>query len=181
MLALQEHGFSSRRWRECLHGLGFFAHCSRSIVACLSVLGSAEPASQPPRNARFANSYGLSGSKILLTIQRGQPRNSQENNTDTITSLSAREEEFTLKVARAKLTRPPKPPSELKFWLEVGWYDPTKELAVKKTKNEQNTKGETFLVRFEDDTNRTSALETKRFSVASADSSLSRREWLSIP
>ena len=27
MLALQEHGFSSRRWRECLHGLGFFAAC----------------------------------------------------------------------------------------------------------------------------------------------------------
>jgi hypothetical protein len=114
-------------------------------------------------------------------IQRGQPRNSQENNTDTVTSLSAREEEFILKVDRAKLTRPPKPPSELKFSLEVGWDDPTKELAVKETKNEQNTKGETFLVRFEDDTNRTAALETKRFSVASASSSLSRREWLSIP
>jgi hypothetical protein len=73
-------------------------------------------------------------------IQRGQPRNSQENNTDTVTSLSAREEEFILKVARAKLTRPPKPPSELKFWLEVGWDDPTKELAVKKPKTNKTQK-----------------------------------------
>ena len=61
-------------------------------------------------------------------IQRGQPRNSQENNTDTVTSLSAREEEFILQVACAKLTRPPKPPSELKFWLEVGWDDPLRNL-----------------------------------------------------
>jgi hypothetical protein len=84
----------------------------------------------------------------------------RENKPDNPEPSVAREEDdFILKVARPKLTRPPEPPLEIKSWLESGWDDPSKELAVRKTRNETSAKGETALVRFEDDANRTIALE----------------------
>jgi very-short-patch-repair endonuclease len=93
-------------------------------------------------------------------IQRGRPRNIEENKAETAdASITREDEDFILKVARPKLTRPPEPPAELKPWLEMGWEDPAKELTVRKTKNESSAKGETVFVRFEDDANRTAAFE----------------------
>src|SRR6202140_415139 len=78
-----------------------------------------------------------------VAIQRG--RNFEENRTETTNARSAgEEEEFILKVARPKLTRPPEPPAELKFWLEIGWEDPSREPTLRKTSNEQSTTGETL-------------------------------------
>lgn len=96
-------------------------------------------------------------------IQRGRPPTAEENKTETTNpSGSHEEEDFILKVARPRLTRPPDPPAELKLWLEIGWEDPSKEVNVRKTRNEQGAKGEAVLIRFEDDANRTIALETWR-------------------
>jgi very-short-patch-repair endonuclease len=93
-------------------------------------------------------------------IQRGRPRNIQENGTEgTNVSTAREEEEFILKVARPKLTRAPEPPTELKSWLEIGWEDPAKEPTIRKTKNEKSARGDTTLVPFEDDPNRTTAFE----------------------
>ena len=94
------------------------------------------------------------------TIQRGISRTLEENQPENAeTSATREEDDFILKVARPKLTRPPEPPVEIKSWLESGWDDPSKDLAVRKAKNEIDTKGETILVRFEDDSNRTTVLE----------------------
>jgi hypothetical protein len=93
-------------------------------------------------------------------IQRGMPRPLDEIKPESSEPSVAREEDdFILKVARPKLTRPPEPPLEIRSWLESGWDDPSKELAVRKARNETSAKGETTIVRFEDDANRTIALE----------------------
>jgi hypothetical protein len=102
-------------------------------------------------------------------IQRGRPRNGQENKTDANNPSSIpAEDDFILKVARPKLTRPPDPGSELKSWLESGWEDPAKDLTIRKTRNEQSIEGEAILVRFEEDPKRTSTLEAWK---------LKRDEW----
>jgi very-short-patch-repair endonuclease len=102
-------------------------------------------------------------------IQRGRPRTVEENKTEnTNLSNSPEDEDFILKVARPKITRAPEPPAELKPWLEIGWEDPPREVTIRKTRNEQGTKGETLLIRFEDDPNRTTAFETWK---------LRREEW----
>jgi very-short-patch-repair endonuclease len=104
-------------------------------------------------------------------IQRGSPRvpNEKESEPSSGSSSSGREEEdFILKVSRPKLTSPPEPPVEVKSWLESGWEDPTREPTVRKSKNEQNAKGETLLVRFEDDVDRTASFESWKPS---------REEW----
>jgi very-short-patch-repair endonuclease len=102
-------------------------------------------------------------------IQHGRPQNGKENKTDaTNPSGTPEEEDFILKVARPKLTRPPDPGSELKSWFESGWEDPAKELTVRETRNAQGAKGEAMLVRFEEDPKRTSALEAWK---------VKRNEW----
>jgi hypothetical protein len=40
------------------------------------------------------------------------------------------------------------PPAELKFRLETGWEDPSREVIRRKTRTAQNTEGETLLIRF---------------------------------
>jgi len=93
-------------------------------------------------------------------IQRGMPHPLDENTPENPEPSVAREEgDFILKVARPKLTRPPEPPLSIKSWLESGWDDPSKDLAVRKTRNETSAKGDTALVGFEDDANRTILLE----------------------
>jgi very-short-patch-repair endonuclease len=95
-------------------------------------------------------------------IQRGSPR-VEDGRPETSGAPDAREDEdFILKVSRPKLTRPPEPPAAIKTWLEAGWDDPSKDLTVRKTRNEQNSEGETVVVRFEDDPGRASVLETWR-------------------
>jgi very-short-patch-repair endonuclease len=95
-------------------------------------------------------------------IQHGRPR-IEEDKPDAPSASDAREDEdFILKVSRPKLTRPIDPPAQIKSWLEAGWDDPARELAVRKTRNEQNPEGEAVVVRFEDDPDRTAALETWR-------------------
>jgi AAA domain len=69
-------------------------------------------------------------------------------------------QDFILRVSRAKLTRPPDPPATLKTWLENGWDDPSKEATVRKTRNDQNGKGDTVLVPFEEDPDRVAAFNT---------------------
>ena len=93
-------------------------------------------------------------------IQRGTPRTVEEDRTQNSEASSTPEkEDFILKVARPRLTRPPDPPAEIKSWLESGWDDPAKELTVRKTKNETGPKGEAILVRFEDDADRAFAFD----------------------
>src|SRR5712664_1219463 len=93
-------------------------------------------------------------------IQRGTPRTFEENRAENSEASSTHEKEnFILKVARPKLTRPSDPPAEIKSWLESGWDDPSKELVLRKTKYETSSKGEAVLVRFEDDANRTAVIE----------------------
>src|ERR1700722_11821498 len=54
-------------------------------------------------------------------IQRGRPPTIEESKTETTNTASSREDQdFILKVARPKLTRPPEPPVELKPSLEIG-------------------------------------------------------------
>jgi very-short-patch-repair endonuclease len=93
-------------------------------------------------------------------IQLGRPRTLDKNGAENTEASSTRQEDdFILKVARPKLTRPPEPPAEIKSWLESGWDDPSKDPAVRKTKNETVANGETVLVSFEDDSNRTNTFE----------------------
>lgn len=104
-------------------------------------------------------------------IQRGRACTSDENKSGTSNTSAAsgrEDEDFILKVSRPKLTPPPDPPVEVKSWLESGWDDPAKEPTVRKTKNEQNNSGETVLVRFEDDSDRTAVFESWK---------LTRDEW----
>src|SRR5882724_9881227 len=94
------------------------------------------------------------------TIQRGAPRTLEENKTENTEASATREEnDFILKVGRPRLTRSPEPPPEIKSWLESGWDDPSKELATRKIKNETGAKGETVVIRFEDDAKRTTSFE----------------------
>jgi len=94
------------------------------------------------------------------TIQRGMPRTREENGSENSEAVNGQEKDnFILKVARPKLTRASEPPPEIKPWLESGWDDPYKELVVRKTRNETGAKGESLLVRFEDDSNRMIAFE----------------------
>jgi len=94
------------------------------------------------------------------SIQRGSPRSIAESKGATPTGSTENErDDFILKVSRAKLTRPPEPPTSLKAWLESGWEDPSKEATVRKTKNEQNSKGETILVPFQENPDRIAAFD----------------------
>jgi very-short-patch-repair endonuclease len=99
------------------------------------------------------------------SVQRGNPHAFLEATKET---TATEIENFILKVTRPKLTRPPEPGTSLKTWLEIGWDDPAKEPNVRKIKNEVDTKGETVLVRFEDDEDRIAAL---------ADWKVRRAEW----
>jgi very-short-patch-repair endonuclease len=102
-------------------------------------------------------------------VRRGTPRTNSDGAADPASQVSAREDgAFVLKVSRPKLTRPPEPPSELKSWLESGWDDPAQNVSPRRSKNESGSKGETILVRFEDDSKRISSYELWK---------LKRLEW----
>jgi very-short-patch-repair endonuclease len=92
-------------------------------------------------------------------IQHGKPR-LEDKVPESISSKDTPEEEsFILKVSRPRLTRPPEPVAELMAWLEAGWDDPSREVTIRKTKNDLGANGETILVRFEEDAKRVSACE----------------------
>jgi very-short-patch-repair endonuclease len=94
------------------------------------------------------------------SIERGNPRTPPEGKGGMPASPGENEDQdFVLKVSRAKLTRPPEPPALLKPWLESGWDDPSKDATVRETKNEQNDKGETVLVLFHEDPDRVAVLD----------------------
>lgn len=93
-------------------------------------------------------------------VRRGASRADADGTADPANQANAREDgAFVLKVSRPRLTRPPEPPSELKPWLESGWDDPAQDASARKSRNESGSKGETILVRFEDDPKRVSLYE----------------------
>jgi hypothetical protein len=94
------------------------------------------------------------------SVERRNPLTPAESKTRTTTATTKDEgDDFILKVSRAELTRPPEPPPSLKPWLESGWDDPSKEATVRKTRNELNSKRETVLVPFPEDSVRIAAFD----------------------
>jgi very-short-patch-repair endonuclease len=102
------------------------------------------------------------------SIRLGPLRVARDTVSDLPNQGSVNPEDFVIKVARPKLTRAPDPPSEIRLWLEPGWDEPSKSLSFRGSRNEVGTKGETVLVRFEDDPKRVSGYEQWR---------LKREEW----
>jgi very-short-patch-repair endonuclease len=98
------------------------------------------------------------------SIRRGGPRQRDASNTPESKSaadgVSPREEQaFLVKVLRPRLTSAPTPSKELESWLERGWEDPSKEISLRATQNEQDKHGQTKIIRFDDEPQRRSALE----------------------
>src|SRR5262245_66294315 len=60
-------------------------------------------------------------------------------------------DDFILKVRRPSLTHAPSPPEVIATWLERGWNDPFAEIRVRESQNHVNERGETQIVRFEED------------------------------
>ena len=71
-------------------------------------------------------------------------------------------DDFILKVRRPSLTHAPSPPEVIATWLERGWDDPFAEIRVRESQNHVNERGETQIVRFEEDSERPRALEIWR-------------------
>lgn len=67
-------------------------------------------------------------------------------------------DEFILKVRRPKITAAPRPPALLTDWLEDGWDDPEGEIKIVEAHEEVDENGEPYIVRFEDDPKRKTAL-----------------------
>ena len=64
------------------------------------------------------------------SIERGNPHTLAETKTGTTGGPSEDDgQDFILRVSRAKLTRPPDPPTTLKTWLENAWDDPSKDIS----------------------------------------------------
>jgi very-short-patch-repair endonuclease len=98
------------------------------------------------------------------SIRRGAPR--QRDASDTPESkavangVSPREEQaFLVKIHRPRLTSAPTPPKELESWLERGWEDPSREISLRVTQNQQDERGQTKIIRFDDDPQRRSPFE----------------------
>src|SRR2546426_5843104 len=68
-------------------------------------------------------------------------------------------DDFVLKVRRPTLTRALSPPDVIAEWLEHGWEDPASEAHVRASRNEVDGRGETRIVRFEEDPQRPRAFE----------------------
>ena len=79
----------------------------------------------------------------------------EENGQDTESSGA----NCILKVQRPRLTRPPEPPEEIAAWLEDGWDDPSKAVAVEETLEESENRPESKIVKFASDPLRTASLE----------------------
>jgi very-short-patch-repair endonuclease len=95
------------------------------------------------------------------SIERGSPRTLGEGEGGLLASPAENDnQDFVLKVSRAKLTRPPDAPTMLKPWLENGWEDPFKEAQFYEAKNEPNDKGELVFVRFHEDPDRLTARDS---------------------
>lgn len=76
----------------------------------------------------------------------------------TETEVSKPLDDFVLKVERPKLSRPPAPPEAIAAWVERGWEDPFGEVRVRESRNETDERGETRIVRFDEDRLRLIAL-----------------------
>src|SRR2546430_2768634 len=77
-------------------------------------------------------------------------------------------EGFVLKVQRPSHTRVPEPPNGLAAWLEPGWEDPSEEILVRQTQEQPDTAGNPRIVNFDDDRDRSAALQRWK---------ISRDEW----
>ena len=76
---------------------------------------------------------------------------------------------FVLKVQRPQLTRAPEPPEQIAAWLEEGWDDPWRALAVKENSGEAEEGVEPRTVKFTEDLGRMASLERWQ---------LQRSEWV---
>jgi very-short-patch-repair endonuclease len=65
-----------------------------------------------------------------------------------------------LRVRRPRLTACPQPPTALREWLDEGWQNPSAEVRPRPTRNERDVRGETQIIRFEDDPARHVALRS---------------------
>lgn len=88
------------------------------------------------------------------SITRGTVNDGSDKEKDT--------EDFVLRVQRPTLTHAPPPPEPIIPWLERGWEDPFKEIAVRESHNEIDGQGNTRLVRFDEDLDRQRILEQWR-------------------
>lgn len=86
-----------------------------------------------------------------------QPAESKEGG-----ELPAAAEDIVLKVSRPRLTPAPTPPDAIKLWLRDGWEHLDGYVETLASKNEISEKGETVIVRFEDDADRPRVLEQWR-------------------
>ena len=66
---------------------------------------------------------------------------------------------FVLKVQRPRLTPPPEPPEQVAGWLNDGWEDPFRVIAVEETLDESKNRGEKVSAKFTDDPARSLNLE----------------------
>ena len=99
------------------------------------------------------------------SIRRGERRlrdatDALESKTGAAAAGQPDEQAFILKVSRPRLTTAAPPPKGLESWLERGWEDPSKDISVRITQNEPGEHGQTKVVKFDDDPNRLSTLET---------------------
>jgi len=71
-------------------------------------------------------------------------------------------DDFVLKVQRPSVTHAPTPPDLMFGWLEAGWEDPFGEIHIRESRNEVDDRGETRIIRLEDDPQRARALQSWR-------------------
>ncbi len=91
---------------------------------------------------------------VVGDVQPAEPKDSGE--------FPAAPEDIVLKVSRPRITSAPTPPEAIKSWIIDGWEQLDGKVGTLASKNEISDKGETIIVRFEDDTNRPRLFEQWR-------------------
>ncbi|MGB7280612.1 MAG: AAA domain-containing protein [Candidatus Acidiferrum sp.] len=104
------------------------------------------------------------------SIQRGSPKESVPKAKNGNGQTGDEGANYVLKVQRPKLTRAPEPPLQISSWLEDGWDDPSRVVAVKQTLVESENSAERKAVQLGDDPGRIAILERWK---------LLRSEWVS--
>ena len=99
------------------------------------------------------------------SIQRGvydQSSSSTSGIENSVPESARPSADFVLKVRRPILTQSPNPPELIAPWLDFGWENPFRAVHVINSRNELDARGETRIVRFDEDQKRVQAFSSWR-------------------
>lgn len=102
--------------------------------------------------------HDLPENPSILQGNIGKATQSEESEAESDRHQASRD--FILKVRRPRLTQPSNPPELLREWLDRGWEDPFQDVRIRDSRNEVDAQGQTRIVRFEEDMERSRAFES---------------------